>query len=376
MDNHEYFELQEIVSKYYQIGELVGYEKDTVGIYNTNYTIDTIINGRKSRYFLRKYRKGRRETEIRFEHSVVNHLVGKNIELVAPLINTRDGKTYVKQFEEGSNGDSGTGVFYTISEYIQGDVTHIYVNPDCSDKVLRSVATVLARFHEAVVDLNPAGRRYEPGIIDLLPQTAKNVENCTNEPERTKLNDYLLENHSLVHRTIDRTLQAIGSREYEKMPHMVIHGDYHPGNLKFKNDTIVGLFDFDWSKIEVRCYDVALALVLFCTAWEGKSDGDLQLGKVITFLNAYQDTLSRSQEIDPLSDVELRYLPHMISASNIFLLNWQIGDYCIDPEEYLRYLKHTVRIMRWLEGRDNQAKLEKLIMMIDNMPCDTIVGRV
>ena len=62
MDNHEYFELQEIVSKYYQIGELVGYEKDTVGIYNTNYTIDTIINGRKSRYFLRKYRKERRET--------------------------------------------------------------------------------------------------------------------------------------------------------------------------------------------------------------------------------------------------------------------------------------------------------------------------
>lgn len=376
MDNHDYFELQEIVSKYYQIGELVGYEKDTVGIYNTNYAIDTIINGRKSRYFLKKYRKGRRETEIRFEHSVVNHLVGKNIELVAPIINTRDGKTYVKQFKEGSNGDSGTDVFYTISEYIQGDVTHIYVNPNCSDKVLRSVATVLARFHEAVVDLNPAGRRYEPVIIDLLPQIAKNVRNCTNEPERIEFNDYLLENHSLVHRTIDRTLQAIGSREYEKMPHLVIHGDYHPGNLKFKNDTIVGLFDFDWSKIEVRCYDVALALVLFCTAWEGKSDGDLQLGKAITFLNAYQDTLSRSQGIDPLSDVELRYLPHMISASNIYLLNWLIGDYCIDPEEYLRYLKHTVRIMRWLEGRDNQAKLEKLIMMIDNMPCDTIVGRV
>ena len=376
MSNHEFFELQEIVSKYYQIGELVGYEKDAVGIYNTNYTIDTIINGRKSRYFLRKYRKGRREAEVRFEHSVVNHLVAEDFELVAPIISTRDGKTYVKQFKEGGNGDSGVGVFYTVSEFIEGDVTHIYVNPDCSDKVLRSVATVLARFHEAVASLNPAGRRYEPGIIELLPKIARTAENCANEPERTELNDYLLENRSLVHRTIGRTIQAIDSREYEAMPQLVIHGDYHPGNLKFKNDTIVGLFDFDWSKLEARCYDVALALILFCTTWEGEGDGDLQLGKAITFLNAYQDTLSRSQEIGPLSDVELRYLPRMISASNIYLLDWQIGDYSIDPEEYLRYLKHTVCIMRWLEGRDNRDKLEKLIMLIGNIPCDTIVGRV
>ena len=376
MGNCEFFELQEIVSKYYQIGELVGYEKDTVGIYNTNYAIDTIINGRKSRYFLRKYRKGRRETEVIFEHSVVNHLVAEDFELVAPIISTRDGKTYVKQFEEGGNGDSGVGVFYTVFEFIQGDVTHIYVNPDCNDKELRSVATVLARFHETVAGLNPAGRRYEPGIIELLPKIARNAENCANEPERIEFNDYLLENRSLVHRTIDRTLQAIDSREYEAMPHLVIHGDYHPGNLKFKNGTIVGLFDFDWSKVEARCYDVALALILFCTTWEGKDDGDLQLGKAITFLNAYQDTLSHSQEIGPLSDVELRYLPHMISASNIYLLDWQIGDYSIDPEEYLRYLKHTVRIMRWLEGRDNRDKLEKLTMLIGNIPCDTIVGRV
>ncbi len=77
-----------------------------------------------------------------------------------------------------------------------------------------------------------------------------------------------------------------------------------------------------------------------------------------------------------MSDVELRYLPHMISASNIYLLDWQIGDYSRDPEEYLRYLKHTVCIMRWLEGRDNRDKLEKLIMVIDNIPCDTMVGRV
>jgi len=376
MDNREYFELQKIVSKYYQIGELVGYEKDTLGIYNTGYTIDTIINGRKSRYFLRKYRKGRREDEIRFEHSVVNHLVGKNFELVAPIISTINGKTYVKQFGEGSNGDSGAGVFYTVFEFIQGDVTHIYVNTGFSDKVLRNAATVLARFHGAVADLNPAGRRYEPGIIELLPKIARTADNCANEPERTELNDYLLENHSLVHRTIGRTLQAIDSREYKAMPHLVIHGDYHPGNLKFKDDTIVGLFDLDWSKVEARCYDVALALILFCTTWEEKGEGELQLGKASTFLNAYQDTLSRSQEIGPLNDVELMYLPHMISASNIYLLDWQSADYCINPEEYLRYLKHTVRIMRWLEGRDNRDKLEKLIMMIDNIPCDTMVGRV
>jgi len=369
MYNRERLELDNILSRHYRIGELVDYEKDTLGLYNVSYSIDTVDRGKTGRYFLRKYRKGRKEAEIRFEHSLINHLVEKNFDIVAPIVNTRTGDTYVKTTGEKSNGNKGADVFYTVFDYIDGDVSHVYENPDCSDRVLRNVASVLARFHESVVDLEPVGRRYEPDIAELLPGIRKNLDSCICKQDRLDFNDYLSQNKEIVYRAIERTGQFIQGREYDNMLRLVIHGDYHPGNLKFKGDRIVGLFDFDWSKYETRCYDVALALILFCTDWENDTDGELQLGKAMTFLNAYQNTLRNSEDLTPLSELELDYLPEMISASNIYLVNWLANDYCIDPEEYLRYLQHTINIMKWLEDRHNLHKLEKLTMMIDTRSC-------
>jgi homoserine kinase type II len=43
----------------------------------------------------------------------------------------------------------------------------------------------------------------------------------------------------------------------------------------------------------------------------------------------------------------------MIKASNIYVLNWDVDDFYIkkpNPYEYLTYLQHNVRAMRWIEG--------------------------
>jgi homoserine kinase type II len=194
---------------------------------------------------------------------------------------------------------------------------------------------------------------------------AENVGKCAEKAGKTGFDAYLLENLSPILEAIERTLRAIDEKEYEGIVHLVIHCDYHPGNLKFQNSKITGLFDFDWSKVDARCFDVALAIVYFCTTWEGKEDGDLQSNKVATFLNAYQNTLRGTPGVGPLSDIELEYLPHMIGASNVYVLNWTIKDFYskeVDPQEYLIYLQHGVRTMRWLENKGNCDKLERMIV--------------
>jgi len=358
-------QLEGIISKHYEIGDLVNYEQLHSGYVNISYIIETVIKGRKNKYFLRRYKKGIREEEVEFEHSVIKHLVKKEFNLVARVINTRDGKTFVKQFEDGDDEDKD--VFYAVFDFLPGEDKYTWFNPACSDEELQNAAAVLAQFHDAVSDLSPEGKRYEPKIIDLLPGIAENVEKYAKRAGKTEFDAYLLENLDPILRTINRTLRAISKREYKQLVHQVIHCDYHPGNLKFQNGKITGLFDFDWSKVDARCFDVALAITYFCITWKGQKDGDLQLNKAAAFLNAYQNTLrgthshSHSRGAGLLSDTELKYLPHLISASNIYVLNWAIVDFYgneVDPHKYLVYLQHSVHIMRWLENEDNWANLE------------------
>ena len=65
-----------------------------------------------------------------------------------------------------------------------------------------------------------------------------------------------------------------------------MHCDYHPGNLKWVDEQGVGLFDFDWSKLDYRLFDVAQGIAYFCSSWEGPDDGDVRLDKAAIFVRA------------------------------------------------------------------------------------------
>jgi homoserine kinase type II len=351
-------QLKTIISNHYDLGKLVDYEQLFLGYCNISYIIMIERSGKRKRFFLRRYRQGTTEEEIAFEHSVINHLIKKNFHLVAGIIPTRDGKTCVQRSESGEN------VFYAVFEFLTGDDRYTWVDPNCSDEDLKGAAVVLARFHNAVSDLIPKGRKHEAKIIDLLPETAHMVDRCAQQAGKTVFDAYFLENIHLIQRTIQHARHITEDEEYKGLPQLVIHCDFHPGNLKFQKENITGLFDFDWSKVDVRCFDAGLAMFYFCISWEGEQDGVVHLNKVALFLETYQNELQGTPGIGPLSDVELKYLPYLISAGNIYVVNWTIRDFYsaeVDPHEYLTYLQHHVRFMKWLESKDNWGKLENTI---------------
>ena len=60
---------------------------------------------------------------------------------------------------------------------------------------------------------------------------------------------------------------------FQGMPGIAIQCDYHPGKLEFNDDKGVGIFDFDWSKIDYRPLDVALGRVYFTSLWNDQAVG-------------------------------------------------------------------------------------------------------
>jgi homoserine kinase type II len=132
----------------------------------------------------------------------------------------------------------------------------------------------------------------------------------------------------------------------------------------FRGDEITGLFDFDWSKVDFRCFDVALAVWYFFETWEEPDNGQLRLDEVRTFLSTYQEALRDHTTLGPLSTVELNTLPTMIQAANLYVLNWTVFDYYqkeVNPDEYLIYLRHGIKFIEWFSDPVNRSRLEELI---------------
>ena len=89
------------------------------------------------------------------------------------------------------------------------------------------------------------------------------------------------------------------------MLELMTHCDYHPGNQKYSDKGVIGIFDFDWCKEDLRLFDVAITITYFCTSWKNHENGVLFLDKIKVLLEAYQERLTSSDRIFPLTKQEL-----------------------------------------------------------------------
>jgi homoserine kinase type II len=176
----------------------------------------------------------------------------------------------------------------------------------------------------------------------------------------TKYDDYFLSRLPGILAAIDRGLAL--APELQGLPRCPTFNDYHPGNLKWRDGHGVGLFDFDWTKLDYRLFDIAIGIVYFCTSWEDKDDGELRLDKAEIFLKAYQDEASRAEVPGPVTDGELAALPRMLAIAALYVVSWDIVAYYIDrdpnDDEYLFFLEHNVAFVDFIE-----AHLDELAAM-------------
>lgn len=190
-------------------------------------------------------------------------------------------------------------------------------------------------------------------FVKILPKTFKDFAKTD---IYNKFHSFYLRNLDDILTMLDRI--RVPEEDAPKMPYNPIHSDYHPGNVKFRDGQAVGIFDFDWAKIDLRLFDVCFSIVYSCCAWEdlpdGSTDGDLRLDKCKVYLQGYQNKLKELGGLEPINETEKKYFPLMIEAANAYLINWCLSSYYADTEnlnayEYLAYLTHQVKMMHWIE---------------------------
>ncbi len=359
-------QILEVVHNYYDIGEIQDVYEIFGGYVNKSFGIYAVKDGKKEKYFIRKYKKEITEKEIMLEHSLIDFAKENGMDIAAGLIKTKDGGTYVKVKEE-ANGEE-IDRYFAIYEFLDGEDKYTWITPNLNDEEYVSSAETLAIFHNASRNFDPKGlERVEPKVMELVPTLPESFREYSKlEFENNIFHDYFKQHLDEIIKVIDKTLNSIPPEAVEKMPMNPIHCDIHPGNLKFKNNKVVGIFDFDWAKIDIRIFDVCEALAYFCSSWEPETDGQLRLSKCAIFLKAYQDKLKELGGLEPLNETELKYFPEMMAIANIYLINWCVPYYYADPSlnvyEYRAYLQHHIKLMRFIERhKEDLAEIVKTL---------------
>jgi homoserine kinase type II len=347
--------LVRLLSRFYHLGEITLYHRVTRGQVNTGHIVETERGQKRSKYFIRQYHPDRKIAEIEFEHALIDHLVTKKFEYVGGVIRTTSGQTYVPLpvDKEGN----GRAEIFAVFEYLTGEVRYDWTPPGCDLQSLENAAMVLARYHQAVADWRPVNGWARPGIVEQLSRMETTLRTYRQMAGDTPFDACLRSHLDLISRAGSTVLAAFRTPAFAQLPRLAIHGDFHPGNLTFEQDRIRGLFDFDWARMDARCFDVALAIFYFCARWQAGVDGQLDMGRVGAFLDVYQRTLEQDQGLKGLNRMEWRFLPDMILAADIYILGWVLSDFYtdrVDVDRYTGYLRHGVNYIRWAEENNDK----------------------
>jgi homoserine kinase type II len=342
-------QIVEVIEGNYDLGKVVDVYEIFGGYVNRSFGIYTEKNGRRNEYFVRKYKLGVKEQEILFEHKLIMFALDHGFSIAASTFKTRDSNTIVKI----SEGEKGVDRYFAVYTYLTGEDKYTWVDNDLTDEEYASSAGVLASFHNAVRNFDPDGLgRVELKIAELIPTLPATFNKYAATGIGSRLHSYYLKNLDSILKAIERI--RIPVKEQAQMVYCPVHCDFHPGNLKFEGGRAVGIFDFDWSKIDLRMFDLGLGLAYCCSNWADEMDGTMKMDQCEVFMKAYQQKLRDLGGLPPLNDVEKKHLATMLDAGNMYLIFWCLRSYYANPTlneyEYLAYLSHQVKLMNWIDA--------------------------
>jgi homoserine kinase type II len=127
-------------------------------------------------------------------------------------------------------------------------------------EALRALGVFLARFHQALAGDVPPGKegRLREDHPDLLEPYLAAVQALASDVGQQEQLAALAAQLSLVRRELDGPL-------YDRLPRAVIHGDFHPGNVRFRGPQVAAIYDFDYLGVQARARDLSDAMMFFAS---------------------------------------------------------------------------------------------------------------
>jgi homoserine kinase type II len=176
-----------------------------------------------------------------------------------------------------------------------------------------------------------------PSVEGGLRQIPKTL---ANSPNMGSVCDYLLRSYNHAASTVDH----LG---FETWPKQIIHGDWHPGNMLFRDNRVVAVIDYDSARMLARILDIANGSLQFSilggdedlTKWPEQVDE----ARFRRFLKGYD-------EVVLLSEAEVQSVPWLMIEALIAEAVFPIaatGQFA--RMDGAQFLNMVVRKVAWLQ---------------------------
>ena len=137
--------ISRLMEENFDLGKLIRIKEILGGYCNKSYAVWMSANDHTHRYFLRLYNPNVIETEILFEHALLNHLKSNGFTLAAGIVPCRNKATLVQT--PSPENHRGRSAFWALFEFLEGEDKYSWTDTDLTDKEFISAAEILAHLH-------------------------------------------------------------------------------------------------------------------------------------------------------------------------------------------------------------------------------------
>lgn len=329
-------ELHSILSEYdfvqpYSLSVLGG------GTANANYLVQCddghyVLRRRNPKYSVIEW--------IEYEIEYLEHISHKGIEVPVPLKN-----------KQGKGWTSASEYVYQLSPYLDGDPFDAQ-----NERHVPEAGAFLGRLHSALGHFKPVAVKDWPRYDD--PNRMLEILQTVLADHASRISTSESATLRYVEENIKQILNNVPDNKYHALPKVTVHGDYHPANVKYRDQEICALFDFDWISLQPRMKDVVDGLIYFSGIRPALIDGGsiysltqgctFDVDKSLSFIQAYQQNHGL-----PLQPEEVVALPFMIRARLIHSRMQALPK--IPADQHIMMLTREMEIpLNWLDQYEDQ----------------------
>jgi homoserine kinase type II len=255
-----------------------------------------LLAAEKGEFLLKRRARGKDDPfRVAFSHALQLYLAQKQFPL-PHLIGTRKDNNSMLQYN---------GAVYELFEYIRGN------SYDNSLEATFDAGKTLALYHKLLRDYTPEfeaptgsyhSSRAINASIDQIPRTFDKLDRDVSDDDVTAIISFLRDAYV-------KAAEKANAAGLNDWPGQIVHCDWHPGNMLFRQRKVVAVIDYDAARVQQRMIDVANGALQFSmiggTEDPAQWPAYLDESRFKRFIRGYD-------EVDVLSMAELEVIPWLM----------------------------------------------------------------
>lgn len=239
-----------------------------------------VVSSQQGRFLLKRRAPSRRDVQrVIFSHAIQEHLGQAHFPL-ARLIRPKDSKLSFLEYQ---------GNIYELFEFI---AAHHYPG---TLEASEDAGRVLAVYHQILKGFSPPGQPGPGGYhrAQVVFDSITRIESAGQIAQ-----DILTEIRAIYQNAANSAEQG-GTGGFPNWPKQIVHADWHPGNLLFREDHVVAVLDYDSARCLAPVTDVANGVLQFSIIDGGENPAHwpdyVDESRFRRFLKGYRGVINISQ---------------------------------------------------------------------------------